>query len=532
MLIKDTKTSQQKSRAILREVQRQTRSLAYEVETVRQRLNYFTQKIAEIENLKEFHIWSTVNVMLKLTGEGASGLRTTIARQWFLWRHHPQQFALFWQDKFILLRAIMIAHLPSTDDTDRSNRTQGRRVPQDRLDLQDDAVDAVIPWYGDKHIFTLLPALLQTSDNLLRRVIVIDDAYPNKKEALKVRSTVEQINIELAKKNDVEGMKSSKTTFEYFRQSKNGGFVKSANTGLQLSQRDVILLNSDVLPTKGWLHEILLVTSSDPSIASATPMSNNATIFSIPKMNHANRDNQPEQTAEILRCVAPFDRYPVPTGVGFCLYLRRACLLQVGNFDEQAFGKGYGEENDLCQRFLQAGFKNVAIPRSYVLHLESQSFGHEQRLKQLQHNLPILFHKHPTYAQQVQSFITLNPFLSIQQLVVHFRRHRSELKTESILVIVHRNPFISIGGVERETQKLLEHLFRKYPKRQIVLYYWEERYGQYQVTILQHLRITSSFLFDRSISGLSVIEWLLHTFQVKHAVIEHLHDHDLRYPAF
>ncbi|MCS5961317.1 hypothetical protein LNP74_26595 [Klebsiella pneumoniae subsp. pneumoniae] len=31
----------------------------------------------------------------------------------------------------------------------------------------------------------------------------------------------------------------------------------------------------------------------------------------------------------------------IPTGVGFCMYIRRDCLNQVGYFDEETFGRGY-----------------------------------------------------------------------------------------------------------------------------------------------------------------------------------------------
>ena len=42
--------------------------------------------------------------------------------------------------------------------------------------------------------------------------------------------------------------------------------------------------------------------------------------------------------------------YPdLPTGVGFCFYVRRALLDAIGPFDP-AFGAGYGEENDFCMR--------------------------------------------------------------------------------------------------------------------------------------------------------------------------------------
>ena len=43
-------------------------------------------------------------------------------------------------------------------------------------------------------------------------------------------------------------------------------------------------------------------------------------------------------------------RVGIPTAVGFCMYIRRECLKEVGEFRAEVFGKGYGEENDFCLR--------------------------------------------------------------------------------------------------------------------------------------------------------------------------------------
>src|SRR5690606_40059987 len=40
----------------------------------------------------------------------------------------------------------------------------------------------------------------------------------------------------------------------------------------------------------------------------------------------------------------------IPRAVGFCMYIRRECLDQIGLFDEERFGRGYGEENDFSMR--------------------------------------------------------------------------------------------------------------------------------------------------------------------------------------
>jgi glycosyltransferase involved in cell wall biosynthesis len=85
-----------------------------------------------------------------------------------------------------------------------------------------------------------------------------------------------------------------------------------------------------------------------------------------------------DEMARLVRGAA-LSLYPtVPTGHGFCLYIRRDCLDEVGALDEAAFPRGYGEENDLCMRAGRAGWENVLDDRTFVWHQRSASFGAEK----------------------------------------------------------------------------------------------------------------------------------------------------------
>ena len=43
--------------------------------------------------------------------------------------------------------------------------------------------------------------------------------------------------------------------------------------------------------------------------------------------------------------------YPqISVAIGFCMYIRREAIRKVGLFDAAAFERGYGEENDFCNR--------------------------------------------------------------------------------------------------------------------------------------------------------------------------------------
>jgi GT2 family glycosyltransferase len=62
--------------------------------------------------------------------------------------------------------------------------------------------------------------------------------------------------------------------------------------------------------------------------------------------------------------------YPdIPTGVGFCMFIRRRLLNKIGLFDAVTFRLGYGEENDFCMRALAAGWRNVLCDDTFVQHV-------------------------------------------------------------------------------------------------------------------------------------------------------------------
>ena len=64
---------------------------------------------------------------------------------------------------------------------------------------------------------------------------------------------------------------------------------------------------------------------------------------------------------------------------GFCFMIKTTVLEQIGLLDEKAFPQGYGEENDLCLRVSEAGFKLAIADNCYVFHAKSKSFGSERK---------------------------------------------------------------------------------------------------------------------------------------------------------
>lgn len=188
--------------------------------------------------------------------------------------------------------------------------------------------------------------------------------------------------------------------------AENQGFIRSANRGIAACrQGDILLLNSDTRVFPGVFEELCRVARSAPDIGTVTALSNNATVFSYPHPSLPNAALDDMDWAEIAAVAREANGglvLDVPTGHGFCLLIRRPVLELTGTLDE-VFGRGYGEENDFCQRVADLGFRNVAAAGAFVEHGESVSFGAEKKAL-AEANLARLGQMYPEYTPAVMEF--------------------------------------------------------------------------------------------------------------------------------
>jgi GT2 family glycosyltransferase len=202
------------------------------------------------------------------------------------------------------------------------------------------------------------------------------------------------------------------TRHQLITQRVNRGFVATVNNGMRSARSDVVLLNSDTVVTTGWLDSLAKCLGSDRSIATATPWSNNGEIVSIPDFcQPSDPPSNPDATASVIAsCGLP--RYPeIPTAVGFCMAISLQAINRVGLFDEATFGRGYGEENDFCERAIKMGMRNVLCDDAYVVHHGRASFG-PLGLKPDENSMQRLLSKHPEYEHKVKVFLNTDPLAS------------------------------------------------------------------------------------------------------------------------
>jgi GT2 family glycosyltransferase/glycosyltransferase involved in cell wall biosynthesis/chromosome segregation ATPase len=200
--------------------------------------------------------------------------------------------------------------------------------------------------------------------------------------------------------------------FQHEHNLQNLGFTKTVNRGLRIADgKDVVILNSDTIVTPDWLDGLQQCAYSQPAVATATPLSNAAGAFSVPENNQVNLVPEGftlDEWASFIRRNS-LKLWPrVPTGNGFCMYIRREALNAVGELDEERFPRGYGEENDFCMRAGKAGFVHLIDDTTFIYHARNASFGPE-REKLIKQGRATIDEIHPEYTREVRKWLKNDP---------------------------------------------------------------------------------------------------------------------------
>lgn len=300
----------------------------------------------------------------------------------------------------------------------------------------DPLIDVVIPVYNgaDVALRCILSVLRAKELNSVpHELIVINDASPD---------------LELGQ--ELEAL-ASRGLFTLLSNQENRGFVFTVNRGMRLHpSRDVVLLNSDTEVYGDWLDRFHATAQRESRVGTITPLSNNATLCSYPNTLHDNPYPLELGYPELDRLAAEVNRgltVEAPTGVGFCLYVTRGCLDEVGWFDEERFGRGYGEENDFCQRAIRCGWRNLLAGDVFVRHFGAASFQGE-RARRVKQALEVLDKQHPRYQRDVRRFIRADPLRALRARLDFARLERGR-KDRNALVVTHARG----GGTERHVQE-------------------------------------------------------------------------------
>jgi GT2 family glycosyltransferase/Flp pilus assembly protein TadD len=159
--------------------------------------------------------------------------------------------------------------------------------------------------------------------------------------------------------------------------TRNLGFAAGNNQGIAAAKGDyVLLLNNDVVVTRGWLQRLLSCAEQEPQTGIVGPQTNCVA--------------GPQRVADVsydLTSLAGLEQFAKQFGqknngqtsaqwriVGFCMLIKRKVIEKIGGLDT-IYGLGNFEDDDFCIRAKLAGFKAQIAQDCFVHHFGGKTFN-------------------------------------------------------------------------------------------------------------------------------------------------------------
>ncbi|QOD93246.1 glycosyltransferase [Chryseoglobus sp. 28M-23] len=276
---------------------------------------------------------------------------------------------------------------------------------------------------------------------------------------------------------------------EVIRNESNLGYTRNVNMGIrEAGADDVVLLNSDTVVGPLWLQRLRWVAYSRSMVGAVSAVSDNAGAFAIPTAGAANNWESVYGWSNVARTLGNVVRnfsITAATAHGFCVFLRREALDDVGVFDEESFPRGYGEENDWSMRARARQWTCVVAPHVMVKHHKGASFG-EERVALMADAGAVVDELHPTYRSDVRAWMAGRPMLQLRADSERWREvARGVLALPRRLYVLHT----AGGGTPATNRELMEAL------------------KDVQSALLISVSPTKVELFEHSASGLHLVEY-------------------------
>jgi len=321
-------------------------------------------------------------------------------------------------------------------------------------------IDVLIPVYGaEVEVMRCLEAVRETKKHNKAQfdVIVLDDATPD-------------LSFQKRLKNYC-----FKEGIIYKRNNENLGFIGTINKGFLLHRdRDVIILNSDTVVFSNWVDRLKTCSNNNANVASVTPLSNFGEMMGFPEIKQKNSFLDVRLSSKIDYILKRNNAFPIelPSGCGFCMYIKRKELEKIGYFDQSTYYLGYGEETDWCLRARREGFIHLGAMNIYVAHEGERSFGVE-KLGLANHNNKKIYRSYPEAERQhekhLKRSILKSRFESIKEAVICGLLQQFINENEAIFIYTQEEDYFSLErnkisielGIEKDLEIATFYFYEK-----------------------------------------------------------------------
>jgi len=162
-------------------------------------------------------------------------------------------------------------------------------------------------------------------------------------------------------------------------QAEPQGFAAAVNRALAVhGDRDAVILHSDAVVANDWLDRLAHHAQREPGIGVVVPFSSSGGVAAYPRLQAANPLPDAAEVAALDRLFVRANArqsVALPFASGPCLYLRRECIVAVGDFDAAPLGSDWGVDVDFCLRAASVGYHHFLAGDVYVGHEGKASFG-------------------------------------------------------------------------------------------------------------------------------------------------------------
>lgn len=229
---------------------------------------------------------------------------------------------------------------------------------------------------------------------------------------------------------------------------KNYGFAEGYNRAIATMDSEfVVLLNSDVMVSAGWLEPILTYMQQHPNVVAAQPK-----ILSYNSLTKHQQDSSNPVTFEhagaaggyIDRLCYPFCRGRIMSYVaedkgqyntianvfwvsGAAFFIRTKVYNELGGLDSKFFA--HMEEIDLCWRINSRGYQLACVPQSTVYHLGGGALAYNNPRKtylNFRNNLLMIYKNMPQpYLRRVLFGRFILDYVAVFQALITFKPKHS-----------------------------------------------------------------------------------------------------------
>jgi GT2 family glycosyltransferase len=215
----------------------------------------------------------------------------------------------------------------------------------------------ILNWNGQKLLEQFLPALLEHTPGERAEIIVADNGSID---------------------DSLSFLEANYPDIRRIALDKNYGFAEGYNRALSLLENEyVVLLNSDVEVTSGWLTAALTYLDAHPDVVVLQPKIlayNDKNLFEYAGASGGFLDmyGYPFCRGRIFTTIEKDSKqYDEPAYLlwasGACLFIRLRDYKEAGGLDNYFFA--HQEEIDLCWRLRARGKKIVCLPQSVIYHV-------------------------------------------------------------------------------------------------------------------------------------------------------------------